>query len=867
MYSTFTLQSMQAMRHIYLFLLLLISTTSLADVADPPVATTNEAAPVYYLIQNWETKEYYLDDGSSDRLWSVNGITNVTSGTTKHDVDDYLFYFVADGNGYKIGSKTAGSGKYLDETNTYLDDLRGSKVAAIIGETGFTAAGTTWYIAKCQYNNIGVEIRDGSNQYWMSDHSGSYNYIELASTADDNKQVWVLWSLNDLIEEAQRHDVTGINYETLDPQQGSSFKTLVDAIAAKQTTDYVNTFISDFTDGDYLIRNRQYGTYLNTNELGMAPTVSPTQFSVWHITRSNGELTITGAGNKAIRVANNATANAQWTLNDADRSYVVWHPDFTHSTDNNNRYISFTSIAYMDGRTEKYWYFGMGKTAAERKSDTRPSIDWEIIPVNNNTYEREGVSHMVETSITDESYLVAEEIGQSPIVRLRNTTRSVVKPDLDVFDGGGWLEDVDHVHFTHRKDEDPETKEKNDPDKAFLWDKTEAELMYSARTAEFYAAKPNRSHASALWQLQCIAKASTSHDAATGHILPEHNIYVLRNLNTGRYIKGKDAVRQDGKIYPVTTTSQHDAAKFFLQHLIDGQYGLYVYHGTDVTGHDLEDGGSIYIDGQSDGYQASLCYQSDLHPLMNTYAAWVISPAPTIDLPLLVTGLSPEAGKNFDSYDWTTLYYPFDIVPVPKEGQEVTIYQGTWKGQYQYGSGKLGGSIAISPVESVPAGNAVFVTSNKISGTGFDNVTFNIYPAGSGQSSLTAADFATNVWRGIVESDDDEKYYWGPGQGWKDYWVLSKNAAGNLKLLHPSGDYLLPNRAYIDTQTVQAVNGGKVTAFDLNVGESVTDITTLNNPDQLSDTQQWYTLQGVRLNGKPTQSGLYIHNGKKILIR
>ena len=29
----------------------------------------------------------------------------------------------------------------------------------------------------------------------------------------------------------------------------------------------------------------------------------------------------------------------------------------------------------------------------------------------------------------------------------------------------------------------------------------------------------------------------------------------------------------------------------------------------------------------------------------------------------------------------------------------------------------------------------------------------------------------------------------------------------------------------------------------------------------------WYTLNGVKLSGKPTKAGLYIHNGKKVIIK
>ena len=31
---------------------------------------------------------------------------------------------------------------------------------------------------------------------------------------------------------------------------------------------------------------------------------------------------------------------------------------------------------------------------------------------------------------------------------------------------------------------------------------------------------------------------------------------------------------------------------------------------------------------------------------------------------------------------------------------------------------------------------------------------------------------------------------------------------------------------------------------------------------EMTDTDEWYTLQGVRLEGKPTHHGMYIHNGR-----
>ena len=42
-----------------LALFLLLCAPCVADVADPPVPTAENSAPVYYLIQNWKTKAFF----------------------------------------------------------------------------------------------------------------------------------------------------------------------------------------------------------------------------------------------------------------------------------------------------------------------------------------------------------------------------------------------------------------------------------------------------------------------------------------------------------------------------------------------------------------------------------------------------------------------------------------------------------------------------------------------------------------------------------------------------------------------------------------------------------------------------------------
>ena len=59
------------------------------------------------------------------------------------------------------------------------------------------------------------------------------------------------------------------------------------------------------------------------------------------------------------------------------------------------------------------------------------------------------------------------------------------------------------------------------------------------------------------------------------------------------------------------------------------------------------------------------------------------------------------------------------------------------------------------------------------------------------------------------------------------------------------------------------VNNSRQFVFDF--GNDVeTGITATTYSDK---TDAWYTLDGRKLNGKPTSKGIYVHNGRKVVIR
>ena len=75
-------------------------------------------------------------------------------------------------------------------------------------------------------------------------------------------------------------------------------------------------------------------------------------------------------------------------------------------------------------------------------------------------------------------------------------------------------------------------------------------------------------------------------------------------------------------------------------------------------------------------------------------------------------------------------------------------------------------------------------------------------------------------------------------------------------------------RAYFSVPYIKNNAGAKARAFALSFDdEEVTGIKMFNGSGSLAQDDAWYSLDGVRLSGKPTQRGLYINNGKKVVIK
>jgi hypothetical protein len=96
-----------------------------------------------------------------------------------------------------------------------------------------------------------------------------------------------------------------------------------------------------------------------------------------------------------------------------------------------------------------------------------------------------------------------------------------------------------------------------------------------------------------------------------------------------------------------------------------------------------------------------------------------------------------------------------------------------------------------------------------------------------------------------------------------DY-ILGKNGAGKVGFYRAEAGTLAAGKAYLDHTKLGTSTSG---APMLNL-EFYDDATAIRaNIREIASGDQWYTLDGRKLQSKPTVKGLYILNGKKTVVR
>ena len=222
-----------------------------------------------------------------------------------------------------------------------------------------------------------------------------------------------------------------------------------------------------------------------------------------------------------------------------------------------------------------------------------------------------------------------------------------------------------------------------------------------------------------------------------------------------------------------------------------------------------------------------------------------------------------EATANDDTpYDGTI--YGTDIELY--EGYEVTVGAGEYATFYKdeavrvneadkenfklYTVSSVSGDKAtLSNAFDAAPSNTPFLVYNNTNET----KTVLLIPCNEPDLALTVAD----QFQGTME----EKTFTDADMAAADYYVCNGKQFVKVR----GAGTLGANKAYLKFVTDQQLSAPQYISISGDLGEGTTRIDNLNVND--NENGEWYDLNGRKLNGKPAQKGIYIKNGKKVVVK
>ena len=255
-------------------------------------------------------------------------------------------------------------------------------------------------------------------------------------------------------------------------------------------------------------------------------------------------------------------------------------------------------------------------------------------------------------------------------------------------------------------------------------------------------------------------------------------------------------------------------------------------------------------------------YSHGIRPVLGFAAPATVTLADNADNTTIITGANGSvadvtlSGRTlYKDGKWNTLCLPFNVdnfTGTPLQGATVKTLAST---------GFSGGTLTMNftdDVTSIEAGRPYIV--KWATGSDIENPVFN---------GVTISNTTANA-------ETDYVQFVGTYSPVSIYTAGKTNlylGAGN-KLYYPTASDFKVNacRGYFQLKqglTVgEAANG--VRAFVLNFGDDeTTGIISIDNGQLIIDNSMdaWYSLDGRRLSGKPTQRGIYVNNGCKVVIK
>lgn len=854
------------------------------------------AADTYYVIQNVETGQFmqYYESGTLLTHHSaVEFFPKFSDQPTESDIKNSLWIISSFNGG--ISLKNVGKNSYLKpkigtdlKWGGYYEDCYDASIATAFysfpnpfNEKGYAVSSSSTGSKdneKCWY----AYYKDDG--YWLCstesapltntiDKSGGHEYYQLStfrflSFKDLYNQATVLgaslsFAVGDSVKNSQP---VYSNYATL-------VNSIASALSTRATTPEVFSTEMFSTYNHVLLRNQRFGTYLAMDPSGKLYASNAINTDcVWiptDIDHANGQYAFYCYGNgkpltiyykyksRLHTVTGSQSTITLYKSDEADTTMVASYPSgyFRISGTINNEKVYLLTNGRDTIESTKY--------KAENKESTDAlwvaDADWEAVPYDlDDNIENLAVR---EDNLEDSLFYRIENQGYALAGRT-----------------SGWLSYDDHVDMRGVKaaaqylsDLDKDNNPIADPNKIYAFSVQKANI------------KPGKSKgkasANTLWHLILKAKATEGDGQPIGIIgTHDRNLYMIKNANAMQYLalpNYENSAYQGTTIegttyyYMRTTPDASQAALFWLEDLGKGQYAIAVRDPRNSAERDTRLGYlRILSDGKSGsnniGYFCAaliLDMTSSAKPEASSAGAWSLLQATFVhaktatasqpdDKTLAKKLWGEEKGKN--GFRYVTAYYPFNVAPT---NDDAKVFKGITYANDNH--------VYFKDVDaSIPAFNGAVVMVPNTDNHSYIELAISSCTTGSG--------FDGNVLKGITLSENGPIFgEWYSSEENSDvtkkrdeYYIFTtdEGSKSSLSLMHPSDPWLMANRVFIPNTTASQA---KALPFKFIFDDAVTSISPIRHHSVLDG--YWYNLSGQRVM-QPTK-GLFIHNGKKILVK
>ena len=226
----------------------------------------------------------------------------------------------------------------------------------------------------------------------------------------------------------------------------------------------------------------------------------------------------------------------------------------------------------------------------------------------------------------------------------------------------------------------------------------------------------------------------------------------------------------------------------------------------------------------------------------------------------------------YKDYNWNTLCLPFDMTAeqvsaqlAPSALMELDV-EGTYtdaNGDHQTGFDDGTLYLYFKDATKIKAGVPYIVKwdgNTSFTSPTFTSVTINNYNPETVTSNDGNVSFIGNYDPVTLEAGDKSSLYLGSSN--KLYYPNAAMTIGCQRAYFQLAEGLIAGEA------AQTGHANQISNFLLYFGEGeATGILSIDHSPLTIDhsSDAWYTLNGRRLNGKPTQKGIYINNGRKVV--